>query len=125
MPEELRPLYEYASGLLQGLCRRPFQLGHLTSSNGEIFLRAMLRPEDHDELAYSDVYPALRAVLARWGAIHADAAGNPFRVRFNFYDRRNDEIEFQPAVAPAAVLAAAAARRSPRRSSKRGHRRVS
>jgi hypothetical protein len=123
--DTLRPLYDYATALLKGMCRRPFSLGDLPSENGMVFLRAKLDPADLDELAFADAYAGMRAVLSRWGAVHEDANGQPFRIRFNFYDPRNDDVEFQPPVAPAAAPAArmaAAPARPParKRASRRG-----
>ncbi len=103
MPDDLGPLYEYTTELLRGICRRPFRLAHLTSTSGEIFLRAKLDPADLDELAYADAYPGMRAVLARWGELQVDAAGQPLRIRFNFYDPRNEGLAFGRAVTPAAA----------------------
>jgi hypothetical protein len=105
--ETLRPLYDYATAILQGVCRDRFDLGHLTSANGEIFLRARLAPRDLDDLAYADAYAGIRAVLARWGAIHQDGSGQPLRIRFNFHDPRSDDVEFQPAAAAASLAGAA------------------
>jgi hypothetical protein len=126
--DTLRPLYDYATDLLQGICRRSFSLGHLTSSNGDIFLRAKLDLTDLDELAYADAYAGVRAVLSRWGAVRLDSAGQPFRIRFNFYDPRNDDVEFEPAIAaaatPEAQIAAAPKERPARKSAGRRRRRT-
>jgi hypothetical protein len=106
--DTLRPLYDYATALLQGVCRRPFSLGSLPSADGVVFLRAKLDPADLDELAYADAYAGMRAVLSRWGGIRQDATGQPFRIRFNFYDERNDDVAFEQPVAPAAPAQASA-----------------
>lgn len=85
----------YAGTVLSGLCQDPDAVElAVFDSQGRVFLKAKVSDPDFESLKYGDVYPALRSVLARAGAIQRDEEGKPFEVSFQFYDRTFERLAF-------------------------------